>query len=104
MTGQHWVAIEHLPDGDIDWTVEHPLDCPTETIPAPDGHVDIEFHTCGVGTCVEANGLDDIQGWRDLDEGRHAIRFVHRRYPATHDSPEEHDIWIELGMEGEDDL
>jgi hypothetical protein len=61
--GQHFLIVHEEPDDGMD--VEHPADCPTDTIYGGD----VQIHTCGVGRHADEFGLD---------------MFFHRDEPHPH--------------------
>jgi hypothetical protein len=100
----HTLVIEHADHekGEWDWFVLHLPTCPTEDV-VGFGDEPLEYFTCRVQAVIDANGIDDIENWRELKPGKYPIKSYYEYYPGEYGGTygEEHDIGIFL-VEGGD--
>jgi hypothetical protein len=62
-------------DDFVEYEVIHPDSCKEELLYAhPEGQ-DVYGYTCGVQYVVEHVGLDDIEGWQELEDGEYDLGF-----------------------------
>lgn len=81
----HVLVIEEKCDDPIDtvWHVRHLDSCPKEQFLGWfDKHEPMQYFTCRVQACIDGNGLDDIENWKDLPVGEHLIVSQYVYYPG----------------------
>ena len=84
-----------------DWIVVHRDDCPKETYHGELGQKDeypMIHYTCRVQACIDANGIDDIENWKELPHGEHKIKSYYEYHAGEAGGTygEEHEIGLIL--------
>jgi hypothetical protein len=77
VSGHYLVVEEH--EGEIDWHVEHPPECPLVLDYDEIVEQAYEMHTCPIGQWIVGCGIEDltehVNGIENLPRGRSAIEF-----------------------------
>lgn len=96
MEPHHYLQIERLEDGTLEWEVEHDPGCPQEPWTNDLDGQTVYHHTCSVGVEVMHAGLEGLADWDKLAPGRYEISFWATKTPAGPWGGEEWDSGLEI--------